>query len=66
MRQAAGAEDRGGILHVGRDAVERVGDEHEDEGKGIAGVDEDEPLDRVDVDEMHEGRQVVERSDTRR
>ena len=36
------AEDRGGVLEIARHAVERVGDQHEHKGKGVAGDDEDD------------------------
>ena len=39
----AAAEDRGGIFEIAGNAVERIGDQHEDIGKRVAGDDEDEP-----------------------
>ena len=33
----------GGVLELARHAVERVGDQHEHIGKGVAGDDEDQP-----------------------
>ena len=48
----AAAEHGGGFLEVGRDAVERVGDEGEDVRKGVAGDREDQPREGVDVDEV--------------
>ena len=48
----AAAEDRGGVLEVGRNAVERVGDEHEHVGEGVAGDDEDQAGQRVDVEQI--------------
>ena len=48
----AAAEDRGGVLELARRAVERIGDQHEHIGEGVAGDDEDQPGERIDVEQM--------------
>ncbi len=51
-RPGAAAEDRGRILEIARDAVERIGDQHEHIGKGVAGNHEDQAGQRVDVEQV--------------
>src|ERR1700758_4753683 len=41
------AQYRGGVLEFARHGVERIGDQHEHERKGVAGDDEDDPGHRV-------------------
>ena len=48
----AAAEDRGRVLQVARNAVERVRHQHEDIREGVAGDDEDQPGERVDVEQL--------------
>ena len=45
------AEDRGRVLQFARHVVERVGDQHEHEGKSVAGDHEDDPGQRIDVEQ---------------
>ena len=51
-RREPAAEHGGGVLEVGRHALERVDDQGEDVGEGVAGDGEDEALEGVDVDEV--------------
>ena len=48
----AAAEDGGSVLEIAGDAIERIGDQHEDVGKGVAGDHEDQPGQRVDVEQI--------------
>ena len=50
--QRAAAKDRRGVLEIGRNVVERVGDQHEDIRKAVAGHREDDAVCGVDVDDM--------------
>ena len=52
-RRAPGtaAEHRRSILQIARNAVQRIGDQHEDVGERVAGDDEDQPRHRVDVEQ---------------
>ena len=45
------AENGGGVLQFARHVVERVGDQHEHERKGVAGDHEDDPGQRIDVEQ---------------
>ena len=49
---AAAAEDRRGVLQFAGHAVERIGDQHEDVRESVAGDDEDDAGQRVDVEQM--------------
>ena len=49
---AAAAKDRRGVLEIGRNVVERVGDQHEDIRKAVAGHREDDAVCGVDVEDM--------------
>jgi hypothetical protein len=46
------AEDRGGVFEVARDAVDRVRDKHEDVREGVAGNDEDDAGQGVNVEQI--------------
>ncbi len=46
------AENGGGVLELARHVVERVGDQHEHERKSVAGDHEDDPGQRIDVEDM--------------
>ena len=63
------AEDGGGVLEFARHVVERIGDQHEHEGKRVAGDHEDDSGHRIDVEQMlvgfragHETKQLVEQA----
>ena len=56
------AQHRRGVLELARHAVERVGDQDEDVGKGVAGDDEDQAWQRVDVEQRLVGRHAGERA----
>ena len=63
------AENGGGIFEFAGHVVERIGDQHEHEGEGVAGDDENDPGQRIDVEEMligirarHDAVQLVEQS----
>jgi hypothetical protein len=49
--QRTTAEDRGCVLEVAGNAIERIRDQHEDVGKRVAGNDKDQPGQRVDVEQ---------------
>ena len=49
----AAAQHGGGVLEVAGDAVERVGDQHEHVREGVAGDDEDQAGECVDVEQHH-------------
>ena len=51
-RPDAGTEHRRGIFQVARDAVERVCNQHEDVGERVAGDDEDEPRQGIDIEQV--------------
>ena len=53
VRQALPPSIDGGVLQIAGNAVERVGDQHEDVGERVAGDDEDQPRQRVDVEQHH-------------
>jgi len=61
-RGARAAEDRRGILEIGRYAVECIRDQDEDVRKGIAGDREGDALDRIDVEQMLVGIEIEQRA----
>ncbi len=57
---APAAEDRRGVLELGRDALQRVRHQHEDIREGIARHDEDQPGHGVDVEQIGVGIEAEE------
>jgi hypothetical protein len=49
------AKDGGGVFQLAGHVVQRVGDQHKHEGEGVAGDHEDDPSQRIDVEQMFAG-----------
>jgi hypothetical protein len=51
-RPGAAAQDRGRVLEIARNAIKRIGNQHEDIRKRVAGDHEDQAGQRVDVEQV--------------